>query len=86
MKLFFALFALGPALFGFSAGYLLLHPAEWTGPAVVLPASAALTAATHLWGGRWLRRRIQGIEASVLQIGGLVMAPVLFVMTLTVLR
>ena len=48
------LFVWGPALLGFALGWLLRHPDDWTGPAVVAPVGLAITVLTYRWG---LRRR-----------------------------
>ena len=53
-KIFFLLFVWGPALAGFSAGWLFRHPDDWSGPAVVGPAGLLLTALTYRWGLRRL--------------------------------
>jgi hypothetical protein len=53
-KLFFLIFAWGPAMVGFSLGWLLRHPTDWTGPAVIAPLGALLTLATYRWGARRL--------------------------------
>lgn len=54
-KLFFLVFAWGPAMLGFSLGWLIHHPADWTGPAVIGPLGAVLTFATYRWGFQKLK-------------------------------
>ncbi|MCA9576774.1 MAG: hypothetical protein R3B40_09980 [Polyangiales bacterium] len=46
-KLFFLMFVWGPAMLGFSLGWLVVHPDDWTGPAVVGPLGAIITLATY---------------------------------------
>ena len=53
-KILFLVFVWGPALLGFSLGWLVAHPEDWTGPAVLIPLSAAFSGATLWWG--WRRR------------------------------
>lgn len=55
MKIFFLLFVWGPALLGFSLGWLIRHPEDWTGPAIVGPAGALLTMLTFAWGAKRVR-------------------------------
>ena len=54
MKLFVLLFVWGPAMIGFSLGWLVRHPDDWTGPAVIAPLGVGLTLFTYRQG---LRRR-----------------------------
>jgi hypothetical protein len=53
-KIFFLLFVWGPAMVGFSLGWVVRHPSDWTGPAVVGPLGAALSLVTY----RWALRRL----------------------------
>ena len=75
LKLLFIGHVLGPALFFFSIAYLLRKPHDWTGPAVMIPLSLALTIFTHFWG--W--KKIKAAEdkewrwtLQAAQIGGLI--------------
>ena len=54
-KVYFLVFVWGPALVGFSLGWLVRHPRDWTGPAVIAPIGALLTALTYRWGLRRVR-------------------------------
>jgi len=49
-KLFTLMFVWGPALLGFALGWLIPHPDDWTGPAVVAPLGALITLLTY-WTG-----------------------------------
>jgi hypothetical protein len=53
-KIFFLLFVWGPAMVGFSLGWVIRHPHDWTGPAVVGPLGAVLSLVTYRWGLRRL--------------------------------
>jgi hypothetical protein len=53
-KVFFLLFVWGPALIGFSLGWWIRHPSDWSGPAVIGPVGLAITALTYRWGLRRL--------------------------------
>ena len=55
-KVFFLMFVWGPAMVGFSLGWWIRHPADWTGPAVLGPVGAVITAVTYRWGVRRLPR------------------------------
>lgn len=54
VKLYVLMFVWGPALLGFALGWLVRHPDDWSGPAVVAPVGLVLTVITYRWG---LRRR-----------------------------
>ncbi len=54
MKIVFLIFVWGPALLGFSLGWLLRHPTDWSGPALLAPIGALLTFLTYSWGMRRL--------------------------------
>lgn len=54
MKLFVLLFVWGPALLGFALGWLVHHPSDWSGPAVVAPLGALLTFVSYRSGLRRL--------------------------------
>lgn len=54
-KLFLLAFVWGPALLGFSLGWLIPHPEDWTGPAVVAPLGVIITIFTYRWGIRRAR-------------------------------
>jgi hypothetical protein len=56
MRLLFVFLALGPVAFFYALAYLLKNPADWTGPAVLLPLSLLVTIATQALGLRWIRR------------------------------
>lgn len=49
-KAFTLLFVWGPAMVGFALGWLIPHPDDWTGPAVIAPLGLVLTGATYRWG------------------------------------
>ena len=55
MRVLFLVFVWGPAMLGYSLGWLVHHPHDWTGPAVMAPLGALLTALTYRWGLRRLR-------------------------------
>lgn len=46
-KLFFLMFVWGPAMLGFALGWLIPHPDDWTGPAVIAPLGALVTLVTY---------------------------------------
>jgi hypothetical protein len=52
MKIVSLIFVWGPALLGFSLGWRLRYPTDWTGPAVMAPIGALLTCFTFRWGVR----------------------------------
>ena len=54
MKILFLVSVWGPALLGFSLGWLIRHPADWSGPAVMAPIGVLLTVLTYRWGMRRL--------------------------------
>lgn len=54
-KLFLLAFVWGPAMLGFSLGWLIPHPEDWTGPAVVAPVGIVITLLTYRWGIRRTR-------------------------------
>ena len=70
MKLFVLLFVWGPAMSGFSLGWLARHPDDWTGPAVIGPLGVALTLFTYRQGLR--RRATLAGEARLLVTGAMV--------------
>ncbi len=81
MKLLFIFYALGPALLGYALAWLLKYPHDWTGPAVVIPLSLALTWLTQTAGTRCLRRTIPFSFDKTLtatRIAGAAMGPLLF--------
>jgi hypothetical protein len=55
MRVLFLVFVWGPALLGYSLGWLARHPHDWTGPAAIAPVGAVLTALTYRWGVRRFR-------------------------------
>ncbi|MCB9598195.1 MAG: hypothetical protein H6719_36110 [Sandaracinaceae bacterium] len=81
-KLFFLMFVWGPAMLGFSLGWLVHHPTDWPGPAVIGPLGALVTAVTYSVG--WRRLRVASDSTrQLLVIGmsaGALMGPTLFVM------
>lgn len=88
MKLLFIFYAPGPALFGYSLAYLLRHPDDWTGPAVMLPITALITAFSQLLGIKKMERDPTGQLGQISRIsryGSLALGPVLFVMMYFVL-
>lgn len=54
LKIFALLFVWGPAFLGFALGWVIRHPQDWTGPALIAPVALALTIITYRWG---LRKR-----------------------------
>ena len=46
-KLFSLMFVWGPAMVGLSLGWLIPHPDDWTGPAVLGPVGVVVTALTY---------------------------------------
>jgi hypothetical protein len=85
MRLLFVIFALGPAMFFYSLAYLMKHPADWMGPAVLLPVSLAASLLAHLLGLRWIRRETVQRRRTVLvasQLGGIVTGIAVFIMIL----
>ena len=69
MKLVMLIFIWGPALLGFSAGWIIRHPDDWTGPAIIGPVGAIITYLTYRWGMRRLKT-LSG-EGRLLFIGGM---------------
>jgi hypothetical protein len=67
-KITFLLFVWGPAMVGYALGWLVRHPHDWTGPAVVGPVGLLLGLFTYRWG---LKRRkdLRGDEAQVFTAG-----------------
>jgi hypothetical protein len=61
VKLFLLLFVWGPALVGFSIGWVIRHPNDWSGPAVIGPLGALLSFFTYRWG----LRRVRTISADL---------------------
>jgi hypothetical protein len=85
MRFLFAFFALAPALFFYSLAYLIKHPADWTGPAVLLPVSLAVFVLTYFWGRRQARRetvRHRKVAIAACQIGGIVTGLAIFIFIL----
>ncbi len=76
----FVFYALGPAILGYALAYLLRHPHDWMGPAVVALPSLILTALTQTKGSEWLRKRVRLslLELVALRVGGAVTGIVLF--------
>ena len=70
MKILFLVFVWGPALLGFSLGWLLRHPSDWTGPTVMAPIGALLSFFSYRWG----MRRMPHISAGLrpLFVGGMI--------------
>jgi hypothetical protein len=54
VKIVVLMFVWGPAMLGYALGWLVHHPTDWTGPAVLAPIAAAITALTYRWGVRRL--------------------------------
>lgn len=70
MKIWFLVFAWGPVLTGYSLGWVIRHPDDWTGPAVLGPAGLVLTVLTFRWG---MKRRAGTTPAlAMLMTGGMV--------------
>lgn len=83
VKLFFIVYAIGPALFGWSLAYLLRRPGDWTGPAVMLPITLAMTVATQLLGVKKMERDKESplrLASRGARIGGLALGVVVFCM------
>ena len=74
MKLFVLLFVWGPAMSGFALGWLVRHPDDWTGPAVIAPIGVALTVLTYRQG---LRRRATLVGEHRLLVTGAMVASAL---------
>jgi hypothetical protein len=70
MKIFVLMFVWGPAIVGFSLGWLVHHPTDWTGPAVMAPLGALLTFVTYRWGTR--RLSTASADLRPLFLGGMV--------------
>jgi len=54
VRLFVLLFVWGPAMVGFALGWLVHHPTDWSGPAVIGPLGALLTFVSYRAGLRRL--------------------------------
>ena len=52
VKLVFLIFVWGPVLMGFSLGWLVRHPEDWSGPFVIGPIGAVVTWLSYRWGLR----------------------------------
>jgi hypothetical protein len=52
MAWFFVVYALGPALLGYSVAYWLRNPQDWQGPALVSALSLLGTFVSHRWATR----------------------------------
>lgn len=70
MKIAVLIFVWGPALVGFSLGWLLHHPTDWSGPAVMAPLGALLSFVTYRWGIR--RLPTLAPETRSLFLGGMI--------------
>ncbi|MBK6575385.1 MAG: hypothetical protein IPG17_04095 [Sandaracinaceae bacterium] len=55
-RLFTLMFVWGPAMLGFALGWLVAHPHDWTGPAVVAPLGALVTLLSYRAGLARYRR------------------------------
>lgn len=69
-KLFVLIFVWGPAFLGFSLGWLVAHPDDWSGPAVIAPVAGVITAITYRWGVR--RQRSLSPEVRPLFVAAMV--------------
>ena len=65
-------------MLGFSLGWLLRHPTDWTGPAVMAPLGALLTLVTYRWGLRRLPKASPGMRP--LFVGGMIAGALLGVL------
>lgn len=73
IRLLVIAYLIGPALFFYSIAYLLVHPQEWTGPAVIAPLGLLMTLLSQALGLRELRRCKDTVRRTALlatQIGG----------------
>jgi hypothetical protein len=75
----------GPVLLCFSAGWLVRHPDEWTGPAIIIPISLAYGAMTYTLAFRRLRTSIGSNKLDLIaaMIAGPLVGIVLAVMLVT---
>ncbi|MEJ2747014.1 MAG: hypothetical protein P8183_03735 [Anaerolineae bacterium] len=87
MDLLFVFYAMGPALFGYALAYLLVHPEDWTGPAIVLPLSLVLTVLTQRKGTAWISRKkvFSQFTMRLVRGAGLAMGLILFLLMFFVL-
>ena len=88
MRLFFVFYAIGPAMLGYALAYLLHHPDDWTGPAVIIPLGAALTVWVYRAGTRWLRSKVRPDRQFVVtlsQFGGAATGVIIFLLMYFVL-
>ena len=74
MRLLALVFFPGPALVGFSLGWLVHHAREWTGPAVMAPVGLAVTGLTYGWGRRRLASADPGLRPVFLAV--MIAAPI----------
>ena len=76
-------YSLGPAIFGFSLAYLLRHPEERIGPAIVMPLSLIFTVVVHYVGYLKLERGRDAplcLVSRITRYGGLLLGLVAFLM------
>ena len=87
MDYLFVFYAIGPALFGYALAYLFIHPQDWTGPAIVLPLSLALTIWTQWKGTAWLIRKgvFSRFIIGLIQAASLALGVILFLLMYLVL-
>ena len=81
-KATFLIFVWGPAMLGFSLGWLVHHPGDWTGPVVIAPLSGIVTFVSFRWG---LKKREKLAETPRLYLeagmaSGALMGVVIFAM------
>lgn len=85
MKLFVLVFVWGPAFLGFSLGWLVAHPDDWSGPAIIGPVASVVTVLTYRWGIR--RQRTLDAEVRplfvVAMVASALVGVVLFVLFAT---
>jgi hypothetical protein len=75
VKVYFLIFVWGPALLGISLGWLVAHPDDWTGPAVMIPVGAVVTWLTYRWGRR--KGKALGLDQDVEFLAALYASPLL---------
>ncbi len=63
----------GPVLLSFSVAWLIRHPDDWTGPAIIIPVSIVYCAVTYIWAFRWLRTASAANRRDLM--GGMIVGP-----------
>jgi hypothetical protein len=65
-KLFLLMFVWGPTMVGFSLGWLVVHPEDWTGPTVMGPVGALISFFTYRAGLRRLPTTPEPLRPSLI--------------------